>query len=345
MERNTTERNAKHDADHGEVRIVDYDAAWATEGFPRWSAAVTSAVGAVEDGALSMGIHHIGSTAVPGLRAKPIIDVLLVVRDMAEFDAHREKLEATGFVWCGEKFVGGRYLYAMGPASDSAATSTVVQCHLHVAPGPLNQRSGAALAFRDALRNCDASRDEYNALKATLAEECGSDRGKYSEGKTAFVMKVLKAAAAKKAAWTLQQRSDTPFSEPNKDIEENMTSMFLRSLDSPEVRELKIWRHGTRTQLWRFAADVKSYSGLDRVYEDYFFAHDSSTDGEGEKWVLLAKTQDSEFPDNGTEASALTFVAAPTEELRTFIRDTCGCNQLAADEKKSDAETVEKVAA
>ena len=181
---------ASHDADHGEVQVVEYDPKWASELFPRWSQRAVDCVNSKEDG-LTLQIHHIGSTAVPGLKAKPIVDMLLVVKDLQAFDSCKGALEECGFIWCGERFPGGRYLYGKEDGR--------VQCHLHVAPAPLTQRSGAVIAFRDALRQNDELRDEYSTLKVKLAVECGEDRGAYNQGKTAFVMKALKAYAEAKA--------------------------------------------------------------------------------------------------------------------------------------------------
>ena len=55
----------------------------------------------------ALEVHHIGSTSVPGLPAKPIVDILLLVTDLKRVDKCRKDLESAGFIWCGSPFPGG----------------------------------------------------------------------------------------------------------------------------------------------------------------------------------------------------------------------------------------------
>ena len=60
---------------------------------------------------VSHDLHHTGSTAVPNLPSKPIVDMMLEVYDVAAFDELRSALEAVGYIWCGETMPGCRYAY------------------------------------------------------------------------------------------------------------------------------------------------------------------------------------------------------------------------------------------
>jgi GrpB-like predicted nucleotidyltransferase (UPF0157 family) len=131
------------------------------------------------------GIHHVGSTAVAGLDAKPIIDILVGV----------ESLEASRA--CFEPLEGLEYLYAPFLASEmhwfckphpSRRTH-----HLHLVPtGSTRYRD--ELAFRDLLRARSDLADEYAALKHQLAHRLKRDREAYTEAKSSFILRALAEA-------------------------------------------------------------------------------------------------------------------------------------------------------
>jgi GrpB-like predicted nucleotidyltransferase (UPF0157 family) len=131
---------------------------------------------------LTGGIHHIGSTAIPGIAAKPIIDMIAVVRDLEEARAAFQPL--------GEQF------YVLDPHrpgiahhfAKPSARSPEYSLHLTV-PGSDLWRE--RLAFRDELRGNPALAAEYEALKLRLAQQHPSDRVAYTNGKRAFVASVL----------------------------------------------------------------------------------------------------------------------------------------------------------
>lgn len=126
-----------------------------------------------------VSIDHIGSTSVPGLPAKPIIDVLVAVTELEHLDGQAEALRSAGYDYLGEYgLVGRRYLRRHAP--DGKRTH-----HIHVyqqGDDSLHRH----LAFRDYLRIHAQERDAYAAAKFALVE-AGVDRQAYQLGKAEFV--------------------------------------------------------------------------------------------------------------------------------------------------------------
>ena len=126
-------------------------------------------------------IEHTGSTSVPGLPAKPIVDMNAGVDDLGVVASFETALEELGYVpWFGAE---GRISFAL---RDSAGRTTH---HLHIVifDGPLWRDN---LAFRDALRSSDADRTAYLRLKRELAARFDDTRS-YSAAKSDFVQAVL----------------------------------------------------------------------------------------------------------------------------------------------------------
>ncbi len=130
------------------------------------------------------GVHHIGSTAVPGLAAKPILDMLAGVRDL---DAAREAVPALGdlgYTHAEHRPHEAVWFYKQAGADYRLRTH---QLHLTTVNSDLWRER---LAFRDALRADSRLRDEYQALKESLARDT-SDVAEYTKGKREFVARVL----------------------------------------------------------------------------------------------------------------------------------------------------------
>lgn len=165
------------------VRVVPHDPVWAD----RFSEAAHEL--AVALGALA-SVHHIGSTAVPGLHAKPIIDLLVAAPDLAHVDARTPAIVALGYEALGEYGLAGRR-YFRREDGDGERTH-----HLHVwrvgAPALLRH-----LAFRDYLLAHPEAAAEYGALKRRLAKHHADDIEAYVAGKDDFV----KAIEARALAW------------------------------------------------------------------------------------------------------------------------------------------------
>lgn len=141
---------------------------------------------------LVAGVHveHIGSTAVPGLIAKPIIDVMLEWPSGARPEHLIETLEGDGFWhWYLDPFRTGRLMFV--DWSDKGVPP-VRKANVHVVPFESSFWRDQ-IAFRDALRATPALRDDYSVLKRELALRCGADVDAYTEGKTDFVRRTLEA--------------------------------------------------------------------------------------------------------------------------------------------------------
>ena len=166
----------------GPIVLAEHDQAWAVD-FDHEADAIRSALGDLE-----IAVHHIGSTSVAGLAAKPVIDILVVVSDLAALDAHGNRLTLLGYEARGEFGVSGRRFYQK-TMPNGVRTH---QIHAYAASDAAIQ---AHLDFRDYLRAHPATADAYARLKAQLAELCGSDIEAYAVGKTAFVRDVERRAA------------------------------------------------------------------------------------------------------------------------------------------------------
>jgi GrpB-like predicted nucleotidyltransferase (UPF0157 family) len=159
----------------GEVRLVPSD--------PRWLAIferVRARLRTVLPDTV-VAIEHIGSTAVPGLPAKPILDIALGVRHAAEPEPIGEALEEQGLIFRGRAEDGSLDLnYGL----EHPPRHRLMNAHLVGYDGP---QWRAYLSFRDHLREDATARDEYAALKARLAAGVGQDRRAYVAGKSGFI--------------------------------------------------------------------------------------------------------------------------------------------------------------
>lgn len=166
------------------VEIADPDPEW-----PRRAAGLIAALATRLGPWLRHGIHHVGSTAVPGMPAKPVIDLMAGVATLDAADAIDEALRPDGWRRVPPELDRRpwRRLFVL-PDSDRRVA------HLHVTTADA-RRWREQLAFRDRLRAEPALRDEYAALKRRLAAAHGGDREAYTEGKGAFVARVIAGRA------------------------------------------------------------------------------------------------------------------------------------------------------
>jgi len=162
------------------VEIAGYDPGW-----PQTFAVLRDQIAGVL-GPLAQRIEHVGSTAVPGLPAKPIIDLDVVLATPADLPEVITRLAALGYQHQGDLGITGR------DAFDSPAA--VPAHHLYVCPAD-SRELARHLAFRDYLRACPGQARAYADLKRSLAAQFRSDRDAYSRGKTTFVEQALTAAA------------------------------------------------------------------------------------------------------------------------------------------------------
>ena len=163
------------------MTVVPYDPDWPRL-FEEERARLEPALAPWLDG----GIHHVGSTAVPGLRAKPVLDLLAGVRDLREAEAAFAPLAALGYLPRPHRPEAHAF---QRPGRGGWWEQTH---HLHLTePGSDLWRE--RLAFRDALRADAELAAEYERWKLAHASPPGAP-GPYDEGKTAFVARVLAQA-------------------------------------------------------------------------------------------------------------------------------------------------------
>ena len=159
----------------GPVRLAEYDPQWPVL-YEREAARIRSVLGA-----RVLLLEHVGSTAVPGLAAKPIIDILLVVADTAEEDAYVPDLERAGYrLWIREPD-WQQHRLLKGPDTD---------INLHVFP-PGSTEIDRHLRFRDRLRSDVADRELYEAAKRELAARRWTYTQQYADAKTQVVEAIL----------------------------------------------------------------------------------------------------------------------------------------------------------
>ena len=162
------------------VRIKPYDPGW-PEKFEQERSALEEVLGADVTG----GIHHIGSTAIPGLDAKPVIDILVGVRDLESARAYIEPLKALSYVYAPYRSDTEAWFCKPHPARRTH--------HLHLVPTG-SGRFRADLTFRNYLRAHPEVAAEYLGLKRKLAAEFEHDREAYTRSKAQFVREVVQRA-------------------------------------------------------------------------------------------------------------------------------------------------------
>ncbi|MCC3326300.1 GrpB family protein [Nocardia abscessus] len=165
-----------------EVVLEEYNPAW-----PNWYAEEEAVIRAAL-GAVALRIEHTGSTSVPGLAAKPLIDILLLVPDTADEAAYVPALEAAGYAlrirqpdWYQHRCLVRRL-----------GTGASRDVNLHV----LSPESGAPeieriLAFRDRLRTNDSDREYYERTKRELAQRDWKFVQHYANAKSAVIEEIL----------------------------------------------------------------------------------------------------------------------------------------------------------
>lgn len=156
--------------------VVDYDPAW-----PRWFEALRSTIwAAVADVATS--VEHVGSTAVPGLAAKPVIDIDVVVPSH-HLAAAITRLATLGYEHQGDRGIPQRESFRRPPAS--------LPHHLYACPIG-SPALANHIAVRDYLRANPAAAHAYGDLKKRLALQYSEDAAGYVEGKTALLVGILR---------------------------------------------------------------------------------------------------------------------------------------------------------
>ncbi len=179
-----------HDED---IVLVDYRDTWPEE-FGSEAERLQEAIGPYVTG----GIHHVGSTAIPGMTAKPIIDILVGVRDLDSSRGCRELLRPLDYWYAPYLPEVMHWFCKPSPASRTH--------HLHLIPTG-SPRYLEEIAFVDYLHAHPETARDYAVLKRQLAQRFRTDREAYTDGKGEFVSEVTQRALAFRAD---PHRSDRP---------------------------------------------------------------------------------------------------------------------------------------
>lgn len=170
----------------GDLRLEKYDPSWKR----RFSEEAYFIFDEVRNE--SLRLYHIGSTSVPGLDSKPIIDILGSVASLVELDQQRTKFESIGYEYKGEYGIQGRrYCVLYNPQK------TTGYIHLHIFEHG-NAEVQKHLAFRDWLRESDAARETYLTRKKYLIDELKIERSQYSQEKGSTIEEIQSNVESKK---------------------------------------------------------------------------------------------------------------------------------------------------
>jgi len=160
------------------IVVEPYDPQWSVE-FEKIKAFLLPYIGD-----LIVDIHHVGSTSVPGLSAKPIIDFDIEIASMEVFPQVKKQLGKLGFHHEGDYGISGREVFKPENPDD------FMLYHMYVCPTD-SVEFKQHLCFRYALRISPDTKKEYEELKTVLAEKCGNDIDAYIDGKTGFIRSIL----------------------------------------------------------------------------------------------------------------------------------------------------------
>ncbi len=163
-----------------EIKIADYDRDWPRK-FEAHARVIADALGGS-----ALRIEHIGSTSVPSLAAKPIIDILVVVPDSADESAYLSQLEAAGYVLRVREPDWNEHRMFRTPEKDA-------HIHIYSVGCPEIERN---LTFRDRLRRNIDDRRRYEQTKRELAAKEWPDMNAYAEAKTEVIESIIAASQA-----------------------------------------------------------------------------------------------------------------------------------------------------
>ncbi len=155
---------------------------------PGWNNLYKTESGKIAEilGSQLVAIHHIGSTSVKGLHAKPVIDIMPVVKNITPVDGFNKEFEALGYECMGEYGIAGRRFFRRG--------GEVRTHHVHIFQESNQKDILRHLAVRNYLREFPEIAKAYGELKKTLARQFPEDIESYCDGKNSFV-KALEQAA------------------------------------------------------------------------------------------------------------------------------------------------------
>jgi GrpB-like predicted nucleotidyltransferase (UPF0157 family) len=163
----------------GVVALVPHDPSWADE-FLREQARISSALGD-----RVVAIEHVGSTAIAGIHAKPVLDIAVAIVDLEQAKALEPAMQQLGYDFPGDVGIVGERLFGRGPQ---------ILTHLVHVVQARGAKWSEYVEFRDLLRADPALTLEYDEIKRGLARTFPNERAKYTEEKGVFIQRVLNDA-------------------------------------------------------------------------------------------------------------------------------------------------------
>ncbi|HHT28294.1 MAG TPA: hypothetical protein GXZ82_13765 [Firmicutes bacterium] len=253
--------------ERGKVRLTDHD--------PRWISLAQETITRLWDifGSTATDIQHVGSTAVVGIKAKPIIDIAIAVHDLAAVETLTPALAAAGFLRCPWS-TSDQMLFAIG---DYTIPQGIQTHYIHVVTaGSTAWRD--YINFRDYLNAKPAVAIAYEALKIRLAHEHGCDNGreKYLAGKHDFIVQTLRAASA----WsylgkTVTVAIDRPLGtvhSKHPDIRYPVNYGYIAGERAPDGENLDVYVLGAAEPMTSFVGKVIAIVHRDNDVEDKLVA-------------------------------------------------------------------------
>ncbi|MBI2620836.1 GrpB family protein [candidate division WWE3 bacterium] len=165
----------------GTVRLESYNPRW-REFFEKEKSALKQVLGD-----RFIAAEHVGSTAIPSLKAKPILDLMLAIENLSDWDWLKEPLSKLGYVFCRDSTQEKRrILFVKGPQENRTHYLKVAEFN--------SDFWTEHIIFRDYLISNSRYREEYQKLKENLFDTHAVNRELYTKGKEEFIQKILKLA-------------------------------------------------------------------------------------------------------------------------------------------------------
>ena len=237
----------------GTVRLCDHEIAWEIEA-KRTIDELYSIIGDVAD-----GIEHVGSTAIKTIKAKPIIDIAVAVKDFDEILKFEDKLRERGYYYRPKTDMGDQLLFAKGSRYDGTGR---MQTHFIHVVKTASMDWINYINFRDHLnKNIEVAR-EYETLKVSLAEQAPVDSGreKYLAGKHDFIRYTLRKALVKSyLGKTVHIVMDRPIGTPHPkhpDIIYPINYGYIEGVYGGDGEELDVYLLGVNERVEEYTAKI-----------------------------------------------------------------------------------------
>jgi GrpB-like predicted nucleotidyltransferase (UPF0157 family) len=219
------------------IHLSAPDPDWARQ-FDLEKTRILQALGHAGLGGVAWAVHHIGSTAIPGIQAKPVLDILLEVFPAPLEEKHLEALGQLGYEYRGEAGIVGRQFFRTNPRTRHLHAYKLDSSEVH-----------KHLLFRDYLRSHPEEARRYEALKLELASRFANDREAYTNGKDDLIRELLGNAER----WWLEEVAFQPLLEVTRIFDDAPFQWFASSGWALEAWLGKVHRyhHDVDILVWR----------------------------------------------------------------------------------------------